>query len=161
MFQFGSNPAGVTTSLPRRLEILRLARKFDLIILEDDPYYFLYYGDGPKPTSYFALDKLDKSAHVVSCSSAHATDEGADGVHEVDARVGRVLRMDSFSKIISAGLRLGWVTGPDIFVRAIENHVSAVSSAILNPLHQTYSTSSISRTRQRSSSPLRSPKWLF
>ncbi|KAF5319962.1 hypothetical protein D9611_010988 [Ephemerocybe angulata] len=105
----GSNPAGVTTSLKRRLEVLRLARQHDLMIIEDDPYYFLYYGDSPKPPSYFTLDR-------------QVPDDPSLGVDGVIRGAGRVLRLDSFSKIISAGFRLGWVTGPNVLLTAIERH---------------------------------------
>jgi len=37
----GSNPTGVSIPLSRRMEIYQIARDFDLIILEDDPYYFI------------------------------------------------------------------------------------------------------------------------
>lgn len=98
----GSNPAGVTTTHARRVEVLRLARRYDLMILEDDPYYFLYYGDTPRPPSYFTLER------------------------QLSGDLGRVLRFDSFSKVLSSGFRLGWVTGPDAILTAIERH-SAVS----------------------------------
>lgn len=108
---FGSNPAGVTTSYARRVEVLRLARQYDLMILEDDPYYFLYYGDSPRPPSYLTLER------------------------QMGGQLGRVLRFDSFSKILSAGFRLGWVTGPDTILTAIERH-SAVSVVQPNSLSQ-------------------------
>jgi hypothetical protein len=37
--------------------------------------------------------------------------------------VGRVLRFDSFSKILSAGIRIGFVTGPAQLLDAIDRHV--------------------------------------
>ncbi|KAJ3968503.1 TdiD protein [Lentinula raphanica] len=98
---FGSNPSGSTTTLARRLEVLRLAREYDFIILEDDPYYHLYYGNMPRPPSYFALER------------------------KVNGELGRVLRFDSFSKIVSGGLRLGWATGPQMLVDAIDLHGSS------------------------------------
>lgn len=95
---FGSNPAGVTASHERRVQLLLLAKKYDFIILEDDPYYFVSYGDGPKPRSYFCLEK------------------------EILGEVGRVLRFDSFSKVMAAGFRLGWLTGPTPILDKIEAH---------------------------------------
>lgn len=95
---FGSNPAGVTASYERRVHLLHLAKKYDFLILEDDPYYFIYYGDKPKPPSYFRLEK------------------------EILGEVGRVLRFDSFSKVMSAGFRLGWLTGPEPILNKIEAH---------------------------------------
>ncbi|KAL0576845.1 hypothetical protein V5O48_005142 [Marasmius crinis-equi] len=89
----GSNPTGATATTERRIEVLKLAREHDFLILEDDPYYFVYYGDTPRPPSYFNLEaKL-------------AETEGTE--------VGRVVRFDSFSKLLSAGLRIGWASGPE------------------------------------------------
>lgn len=39
----GANPSGVSIPLERRKEIYQIARDFDLVILEDDPYYFLQF----------------------------------------------------------------------------------------------------------------------
>lgn len=41
------NPAGVTLSWERRLEILEIARENDILVLEDNPYGLLYFGDKP------------------------------------------------------------------------------------------------------------------
>lgn len=79
------NPTGISTSVERKKEILLLAEKYDVIIMEDDPYYYLSF-DGPKP-SYYSLDTQ-----------------------------GRVLRFDSFSKILCPGARLGFATGPPILI---------------------------------------------
>lgn len=73
----GQNPSGSTLSLERRKHLCQIASAHDLIILEDDPYYYLQFKD---PSEYFpSLFSLD-------------TDQ-------------RVLRFDSFSKIISSGIR--------------------------------------------------------
>lgn len=52
----GSNPLGTTTTLPRKLEILKIARESGILLVEDDPYAFLYYGQEAQPPSYFALE---------------------------------------------------------------------------------------------------------
>lgn len=39
----GANPTGVSISLERRKEIYQIARDYNLIIFEDDPYYFLQF----------------------------------------------------------------------------------------------------------------------
>jgi tryptophan aminotransferase len=70
------------------------------LVYLDDPYYFLYFGTGPRIPSYFMLE-----AQTGDCS------------------VGRVLRFDSFSKILSAGIRIGFVTGPEPVLDAIDRHV--------------------------------------
>lgn len=66
----GQNPSGCSTSEQRKREIYKLACQYNLIILEDDPYYNLYYGSSPAPaegkdessfapaktTSYLSMD---------------------------------------------------------------------------------------------------------
>lgn len=81
-----ANPSGVTTGLARRRALVELAARFDLIILEDDPYGELRF-DGEHLPSLAALDGLE-----------------------------RVIRLGSFSKILSPGLRIGWVAGHPRFL---------------------------------------------
>ncbi|KAH9970633.1 PLP-dependent transferase [Lactifluus volemus] len=101
---YGCNPTGATTALNRRKEVLDLLREHNILILEDDPYYFLYFGTGPRIPSYFML-------------------EAQTG----DRSVGRVLRFDSFSKMLSAGTRIGFVTGPDPLLDAIDRHTATAN----------------------------------
>ena len=76
------NPSGITLAAARRPEILALAERYDLLILEDDVYRDLDY-EGQVPPSLFALD---------------------GGL--------RTMRIGSFSKILAPGVRLGWLMGP-------------------------------------------------
>lgn len=76
------NPAGMTQSLRRRQELLNLADKYNTMIVEDDAYGELRYSGEPVP-SLFALDPN-----------------------------GRVLRTGTLSKILAAGVRLGWILAP-------------------------------------------------
>ncbi|KAH7906539.1 pyridoxal phosphate-dependent transferase [Hygrophoropsis aurantiaca] len=99
---YGCNPTGMTASVSRRREVLALAREHNFLILEDDPYYYLYFGKTERPPSYFQLE-LEQP------------------------EVGRVLRFDSFSKIISAGIRIGFVSGPAPFVDAIDLHTGTAN----------------------------------
>lgn len=91
----GGNPTGISTTLARKHKIYELASRYNILIIEDDPYYYLQYASERIP-SYFSMD-LD----------------------------GRVLRFDSFSKILSSGVRLGWVTGPRALVDRIVLHGQA------------------------------------
>ncbi|KAH8746383.1 pyridoxal phosphate-dependent transferase [Diaporthe sp. PMI_573] len=93
----GSNPTGVSCTESRKREILRLAKRFDLIIFEDDAYYFLDYRHKPARTgrSYLSLER------------------------EVNLETGRVVRFDSLSKIVSAGMRIGFLTGPEPVVQLV------------------------------------------
>ena len=108
----GQNPTGATQSLRRRKEIYRMAQKHDLYILEDEPYFFLqmqpYTGpnapDVPPPTSREAFI----GALVPSLLSM-----------DID---GRVMRLDSFAKVIAPGLRLGWITASEQIVERFVRH---------------------------------------
>ncbi|HCB99813.1 MAG TPA: PLP-dependent aminotransferase family protein [Ruminococcaceae bacterium] len=81
------NPTGITTSTEKRKAIYALARKYNIIILEDNPYGELRFSGSNLP-------------HIKSF------DED-----------GRVVYLGSFSKILSAGLRVGYVLGPSIIVQ--------------------------------------------
>ncbi|XP_046566671.1 kynurenine/alpha-aminoadipate aminotransferase, mitochondrial-like isoform X2 [Haliotis rubra] len=93
----GANPTGANLSLERRKEIYALARKYDLLIIEDDPYHMIQYSR-PLLPSLLSMD--------------------------VD---GRVLRCDTVSKIMSAGARLGYVSGPKQFLDRIVDLKEGVS----------------------------------
>ncbi|KAH0584832.1 hypothetical protein H2248_008110 [Termitomyces sp. 'cryptogamus'] len=96
---YGCNPTGMTATLERRKEVLALSREHDFIILEDDPYYYLYYGTAPRYPSYFNLEMEEP-------------------------QTGRVLRFDSLSKILSAGIRIGFASGPKPLLDAINKHTA-------------------------------------
>ncbi|KAJ9115906.1 hypothetical protein QFC22_005049 [Naganishia vaughanmartiniae] len=96
----GSNPTGATSGPERKLEILKLAQEHDLLILEDDPYYFLA---SERPQSYFELET------------------------QVVPGGGRVVRFDSLSKVLSSGMRLGFATGPTPIMKAMDVLTSAAN----------------------------------
>lgn len=74
------NPTGRVMSLQDRQELIRLAARYRLVIVEDDPYSLLYYDHQP-PASLKSLDTY-----------------------------GGVIYMSTFSKTLLPGLRTGWVT---------------------------------------------------
>ena len=81
------NPSGATLSLERRQRILQIAAQTQTLVVEDDPYGELYFGK-PPPPSMLALS------------------EGVPGSRDWLAHCG------SFSKILSPGLRVGWMIAP-------------------------------------------------
>lgn len=99
---YGCNPTGMTATTERRKEVLQLARKYNFLILEDDPYFYLYFGKAARPLSYFQLE-LD------------------------EPEVGRVIRFDSFSKVLSAGMRMGFASGPKPIIDAMDMHTSTAN----------------------------------
>jgi len=86
------NPTGVTLSMERRKHLLELASEYDFLIIEDDPYSLVLY----EPIDVTPLKSMDTE--------------------------GRVIHLSTFSKILSPGLRLGWVVADD---RLIEKFVLA------------------------------------
>ena len=87
------NPTGVTISASRRRELVLLADRYGVPIIEDDPYGQLRYeGDHIKP-----LVVID--AECLEC--------------EHNGRFsGNVIYMSTFSKTLAPGLRLGWIVAP-------------------------------------------------
>ncbi|KAH9454380.1 hypothetical protein MJO28_007377 [Puccinia striiformis f. sp. tritici] len=96
----GSNPTGCSAPLDRKRLILELVRRYDLLLFEDDAYYFLHFDRKNRAPSYFSLEKSE------------------------GGQTGRVVRFDSLSKIISSGIRLGFVTGPARILEIINLHTS-------------------------------------
>ncbi|XP_043265916.1 kynurenine/alpha-aminoadipate aminotransferase, mitochondrial-like [Colletes gigas] len=111
----GSNPTGVTIPLDRRREIYRIACEYNFLILDDDPYHFMHFEE-TEPKSFLSMDTE-----------------------------GRVIRLDSFSKVISSGIRLGFITAATPLVESIEHHLqschlqaSTLSQVILYKLLETW-----------------------
>ncbi len=83
------NPSGITMSLEKRKKLLELANKYNIYIIEDNPYGELRFKGQDLPT----IKSLDKN--------------------------GRVIYVGSFSKILSPGLRLGWTVANSEIIKKI------------------------------------------
>ncbi|MCL2018226.1 MAG: PLP-dependent aminotransferase family protein [Oscillospiraceae bacterium] len=81
------NPTGLTTSLQRRKDVLSLAYKYNVVVLEDNPYGDLRFTGVDIPT----IKSMDKKGHVIYAGS--------------------------FSKTISPGLRVGFMCAPEGIVQ--------------------------------------------
>jgi len=87
------NPGGVTMSLARRRRLVEIAHERELLVLEDNPYGLLRYEGDPLPPLY-------------------ALDHGGLAQAPGRAASGFVMYLGTFSKILSPGIRLGWVAAP-------------------------------------------------
>ncbi len=76
------NPSGVTIPGDKRKKLLEIASKYDVLVVEDSPYSYLRYEGEPQPH----LMSLDKEE--------------------------RVVRLQTFSKILAPGFRIAWTVGP-------------------------------------------------
>jgi 2-aminoadipate transaminase len=84
------NPTGRTLSAERRRRLVELAREYDVLVLEDDPYGAVRF-EGDAPPTLFELD---------------------GGV--------RIAYSSSFSKTVAPGIRVGYVILPDRLAREVE-----------------------------------------
>lgn len=83
------NPAGITMPESRRLEIIDLAKKYDVLIVEDSPYREIRFEGEPQRTIY----ELDNS--------------------------GQVILLGTFSKIFVPGFRIGWAVAHENIIDKI------------------------------------------
>ncbi|WBW71029.1 aromatic aminotransferase [Schizosaccharomyces osmophilus] len=112
----GQNPTGSTLSIDRRKKIMVLAQKYDIIIIEDEPYYFLQMDSYNGSTLEEGNQKQDSMQNSTVLSSF--VKKLVPSFLKLDVE-GRVLRIDSFSKLIAPGSRLGWITGNQLFIDRI------------------------------------------
>lgn len=108
----GQNPTGSSLSEERKIEVYRIAQKHNFLIIEDEPYYFLQTGKYVADIQERQQSKSDiPMTHDAFLQSLAKTFLSLD----VD---GRVIRMDSFSKVLAPGTRLGWITGSKQLLQA-------------------------------------------
>ena len=82
------NPSGALLGLARRKKVLELAVKYQTLVVEDDPYGDLYFGNAPPPPSLLALSS------------------------QVPGSRDLLVHCGSLSKVLSPGLRVGWMVAP-------------------------------------------------
>jgi len=95
------NPAGVTLSEGRRHQLILLADKYGIPIIEDDPYGQLRY-EGEHIASLVVLDRQNLSR-----------DNGFT--------LGNVIYLSTFSKTLAPGIRLAWIVAPeDVITKLVQ-----------------------------------------
>lgn len=97
----GQNPVSYIAPLQRKQALYRVCRKHDIMIVEDDPYFYLQF---PYDREVPGLWNLGQSYLSID------TD-------------GRVIRLDSFAKFIAPGFRVGWLTAHPTFVDKLTFHM--------------------------------------
>ena len=93
------NPSGSTLSLERRQQLIRIADKYGVPIIEDDPYGQLRY----------------EGEHIPSIVALDSEYRGPNGGHYS----GNVIYLSTFSKLLAPGLRLGWVIAPSEVIQRL------------------------------------------
>ena len=105
------NPMSSMMTMERRKKIIELAKKYDFLILEDNPYGYISF-EGPMPTPIKGLD----------------TD-------------GRVIYTSTFSKIVSPGMRIGWLAAHSEFIMKMAE--AKGSTIISNALPSQYAAAKL------------------
>jgi 2-aminoadipate transaminase len=85
------NPSGTTLTLERRQQLVALARRYGVPLVEDDPYHALR----------FEGEELPSLLSMAGAQCGHASVDEAGAVY-----------IGTFSKTLAPGLRVGWVIGP-------------------------------------------------
>ena len=148
----GQNPTSGLLSVHRRKEIYEVCQRFDVLIVEDDPYFYIQFPHAANDFSqkhrngevvsinHFAETNLNYQTSLAVpvrgttvdsygnvCATTRMRRGKSSGSDFLDSLVpsylsldvdGRVIRLDTFSKTIAPGCRLGWITAqPDIVER--------------------------------------------
>ncbi|PKS05352.1 hypothetical protein jhhlp_008726 [Lomentospora prolificans] len=128
----GHNPTGGVLPMERRKELYAICQKYDVIIVEDDPYWYLQYPSAereearsrsePEPTVNFQPAPAKSSGYEF-------VDSLVPSYLSIDVD-GRVVRLDTFSKTVAPGCRLGWITAQPEF---IERYVRITETSTQQP----------------------------
>ncbi|KAF2719401.1 aromatic amino acid aminotransferase [Polychaeton citri CBS 116435] len=109
----GHNPTGITQPTHRREAIYEVARSHDLCIIEDDPYFFLHLDGDQLAGSDLNQAKQDPIQNYLAALPTSYLSLDLDG---------RVVRLETASKILAPGLRCGWMTACHEVVARFLNH---------------------------------------
>lgn len=131
-YRMGQNPTSGVLSLQRRREIYDLCCKFDIIIVEDDPYWYLQFPSATavNTTTTGHPDNTSFNPDVPMFANGEPHPDGwkSSGYAFLDSLVpssinidteGRVIRLDTFSKTVAPGCRLGWITAQPAFIERL------------------------------------------
>jgi 2-aminoadipate transaminase len=93
------NPSGTTLSQERRLRLVELAERWNAVVLEDDPYGLIRFSGEPLPN-----------------------------LADLAVRRDRVIRVETFSKVLAPGLRVGWIEADSGIVERMVNAKQAMDT---------------------------------
>lgn len=115
----GQNPTGLTQTLEFRKKVYALAEKHDFLIIEDDPYGYLTLPPYKKPDGMVKLDDFITTDDYIN---HHLT----PSYLTIDTK-GRVLRLETFSKLFCPGIRIGFIVAHKSFIDVIARYLNLVT----------------------------------
>lgn len=108
----GSNPTGTTMDEKRKKAIYKVCVEYDVVICEDDPYYFLQYPDYDRTSGTYDPVESQPTSPTEYLQSLAPTFLKFD--YE-----GRVIRLETFSKTLAPGNRCGFFVANPIFIERL------------------------------------------
>ncbi|KAG9759509.1 PLP-dependent transferase, partial [Aureobasidium melanogenum] len=126
-----SNPSSRTLPLDRRIELVKLAREFDALVISDDVYDFLQWSADSNTSDSITKALLPRLVDIDRFLDGGADRPGADGY-------GNTTSSGSFSKIAGPGLRVGWSEGSPKFAYGVSQTGSSCSGGAPSQLTSTY-----------------------
>ncbi|CCK71787.1 aromatic-amino-acid:2-oxoglutarate transaminase KNAG_0H03730 [Huiozyma naganishii CBS 8797] len=141
----GQNPTGVSLSYEKRRQIYALAQRHNFIIVEDDPYGYLrlphFNRETPSENKYDGIT-VDGYINDMIIKSFISMDTD-----------GRVLRLETFSKLFAPGLRLSFIAGNKYFIEKIL-YLADVSTRAPSSISQALVYSTLQTLSQREKMPM-------
>ena len=108
----GQNPTSATSGPARRKELYAVCQKHNIYIIEDEPYYFLQMQPYTGPSAPEVPPPANRESFLRSLTPSLLS-------MDID---GRVMRIDSFSKVVAPGSRVGWITASAQIVERFMRH---------------------------------------
>lgn len=115
----GQNPTGFTQSIEFRRKVYNLAEKYDFAIIEDDPYGYLTLPPFSDPD---VIHKISDFLTIEDYLAHHLI----PSYLTLDTS-GRVVRIETFSKLFAPGLRLGFIVGHKDVIDVISKYSNIVT----------------------------------
>lgn len=110
--------------MERRKELYALCQKYDVIIIEDDPYWNLQYPSASALAARYRGDTGEPNLYTRNYN-AHGKSSGYEFLDSLVPSYlsidtdGRVVRLDTFSKTVAPGCRLGWITAQPAIIERL------------------------------------------
>ncbi|CCC10025.1 hypothetical protein SMACR_02605 [Sordaria macrospora] len=173
----GHNPTGFVIPISRRKEIYAICSRYDVIIVEDEPYWYLQF---PSATAANLAKTGTVKQQTQSAEPEVTKRTVSTGYSFLDSLTpsyisidvdGRVVRLDTFSKTIAPGCRLGWITAQpaliDRLTRIAETSTqqpsgfvqSLVAELVMGPQPEASLSSSSSPSSSTTSTPSSTSSW--
>ncbi|EGS18197.1 aromatic amino acid aminotransferase-like protein [Thermochaetoides thermophila DSM 1495] len=126
----GGNPTGTVVGMERRKEVYEVCRRWDVVVVEDEPYWFLQFPNAQKEQARGRGLAVPKGAEENVSKKPSSGDWFLESLTPSYMSIdtdGRVIRLDTFSKTVAPGCRLGWVTAQPAIIERLQRITEATT----------------------------------